>query len=600
MTTLSARIAAHSRSAFAVFALSLFAPAHAATLTVVHSFGGTDGYVPYGGVVQGTDGNFYGTTQYGGANSCGTQGCGTIFKLTPGGTLTTLHSFNNSDGRAPLAALVQATDGNFYGTAPFGGAHDAGTVYRITPAGAFTLLHSFAEVVSFENADGSTPTSPLVQGADGNLYGTTEVAALGGGTIFRITPAGQLTTLHKFVYEEGELPLGGVIFGKDGQLYGVNVYYGPNGGGTVFRFNPATSQYNILYAFSGGSDGGTPVGGLIQGADGNLYGTTRDGGATNQGTVFKLTPAGVLTTLHSFSGGSDGIGPNASLLQATDGALYGSTSFGGAGGGTLFRVTTSGQYTVLHRFEGGGSDGAYPGFGALIQGRTDGALYGATPYGGVFGQGIVFTLPGPSIPPAWISPPTPANSMLFNLTITRPFSIALRAADADALDTVHITASAKPAGSVLTPFDGNPANATFQWTPGFGQAGDYTVTFTAKDVGAPLSAAPPRTIRLHVQKRATSIVAKPAVLQVSSAEVHLHTIAVLSASDPSAPLGGKVVRFSTTKGDLICTATTSSNGTASCQGIQKLVPAVLSFGYVASFAGDGAYVGSSQYGYLIH
>ena len=583
--------------AFAI--LACCAPAHAAApvFTVIHSFNGDDGYVPYSALVQGSDGNFYGTTNNGGPNVCGGQHCGTVFKVTPGGAFTMLHAFNGADGRTPLAGLVQGKDGNFYGTTAFGGANDTGAIFKITANGVFTLLHSFAPDVSFQNEDGEDPVSGLVVGADGNLYGTTEIGAYGGGTIFRITPSGTLTTLHRFLFEEGELPAGGVIFGADGKLYGACVFYGPNGGGTIFRFDPVTTQLSILYAFSGGNDGGSPVGGVIQGTDGNLYGTTRDGGATNQGTVFKLA-GGVLTTLHTFSGPPDGIGPDASLLQANDGALYGSTMFGGAGGGTLFRVTTGGQYSVMHTFQGGADDGAYPAFGALIQSRTDGALYATAQYGGAFSQGVVYKITIPNVAPQWISPPTPLDNAVFNLTATRPFSIALRAGDVDALDTVHIAATSKPSAAVVTSFDGNPGNATFQWTPA--QAGDFVAIFQAADVGAPLPASPLRTIRLHVVKRATSIVAQPAIVEVATASVHLHAIADLSASDPVAPLAGKLVRFTTTDGKLICASTTDNTGRASCTGVPALIATVASRGYIATFAGDSAYQGSSQYGYLIH
>ena len=266
-------------------ATAIAAPAQ--TFTTLHIFDGTDGEYPAAGLVQGTDGNFYGTTGYGGATTC-TYGCGTIFKITPAGTLTTLHSFDYTDGEYPLGVgLVQATDGNFYGTTYSGAAYGYGTVFKITPASALTTLHSF------DSTDGADPEAGLVQGTDGSFYGTTYFGgAYNYGTIFKITPAGTLTTLHSFDYTDGEYPLGG---------------------------------------------------GLVQATDGNFYGTTSEV-ANGYGTVFKITPTGTLTTLHSFHV-TDGAYPEA-LVQATDGNFYGTTSFGGTAGnctpggcGTVFKIS---------------------------------------------------------------------------------------------------------------------------------------------------------------------------------------------------------------------------------------------------------------------
>ena len=190
--------------------------------------------------------------------------------------LTTLHLFSWSDGANPEAGLVQGIDGSFYGTTNLGGASDAGTVFKITPAGTLTTLHSF----SGSDAYGKNPFAGLVQGTDGNFYGTTERGGTSRyGTVFWITTAGALTTLHSFNY----------------------------------------------------SDGANPHAGLVQGADGSFYGTTITGGAYYRGTVFKITPAGALTTLHSFSW-SDGADPIAGIVQATDGSFYGTTASGGACG----------------------------------------------------------------------------------------------------------------------------------------------------------------------------------------------------------------------------------------------------------------------------
>ena len=326
-------------------ATAIAAPAQ--TFTTLHIFDGTDGEYPAAGLVQGTDGNFYGTTGYGGATTC-TYGCGTIFKITPAGTLTTLHSFDYTDGEYPLGVgLVQATDGNFYGTTYSGAAYGYGTVFKITPASALTTLHSF------DSTDGADPEAGLVQGTDGSFYGTTYFGgAYNYGTIFKITPAGTLTTLHSFDYTDGEYPLGG---------------------------------------------------GLVQATDGNFYGTTSEG-ANGYGTVFKITPTGTLTTLHSFHV-TDGAYPEA-LVQATDGNFYGTTSFGGTAGnctpggcGTVFKITPGGTLTTLHNFANTTTEGAVPGAG-LVQ-ATDGNFYGTTADGGAYADGTVFSLS------VGLSPPFP-------------------------------------------------------------------------------------------------------------------------------------------------------------------------------------------------
>jgi uncharacterized protein (TIGR03437 family) len=333
------------------------------TLTTLYNFCSQtncpDGSDLYAGLVQGTDGNFYGTTSAGGRDvSCnGKSGCGTIFKINSSGTLTTLYTFCPAspctDGATPYGALVQGIDGNFYGTTEYGGIMGSGglsgfgTIFKITPSGTLTTLHSFV------GTDGANPYAALVQGADGNFYGTT--SADGGsvyGTVFKITPSGTLTTLHSFVETDGRSPQSGLVQGTDGNFYGTTLYGGAQGScraatlcGTVFKITP-TGTFTSLYSFcseSGCPDGADPYTRLIQGTDGNFYGTTESGGANGDGTIFKITPGGTLTTLYSFcsqAGCADGSEPYAVLIQATDGNLYGTTYEGGTNNdGTVFRLT---------------------------------------------------------------------------------------------------------------------------------------------------------------------------------------------------------------------------------------------------------------------
>ena len=398
----------------------------AQTFTKLFNFDTTNGYEPIAGLVQGADGDFYGTTPYGGANpqtSC--SGCaGTVFKINPNGTLTTLYNFCSqsgcADGEGPYAGLVQGTDGNFYGTTEGGGATAAGgisgggTVFKITPDGTLTTLYKFCSQSGC--TDGSIPMTALVLAANGDFYGTTagggadlSGAPNGGGTVFKITPDGALTTLYSFCSRSGctdGTDPHGLVLAANGDFYGTTGGGGANGNhGTVFKIN-ASGALTTLYSFcslSDCTDGDSPYAGLVQATNGDFYGTTYSGGATNNGTVFKIAPSGTLTTLYSFCTEGvypecpDGAWPNAALVQASDGRFYGTTPTGGANQvyGTAFRISLTGAFTTLHsfcsRFEC--ADGASPQAG-VVQG-TNGDFYGTTLGGGglgLYGDGTVFNL----------------------------------------------------------------------------------------------------------------------------------------------------------------------------------------------------------------
>jgi uncharacterized repeat protein (TIGR03803 family) len=334
------------------------------------------GVAPYASLIQGTDGNLYGTTVQGGAGG----GYGTIFKIgTTGSTLTTLHTFFLSDGAYPYAGLIQGTDGNLYGTTYGGGANGSGTVFKINTSGStFTTLYSFGP---YPHSDGANPYAGLIQGADGYLYGTTTYGGASSyGAIFRVDTNGStFTTLHSFAVSDGTNPVADLIQGTDGYLYGTTLAGGASGSGTIFKIDTNGSTLTTLHSFAG-SDGYDARAGLIQGRDGYLYGTTYKGGANDYGTIFKIDTTGsTLTTLHDFAS-SDGANPNAGLIQGADGYLYGTTVYGGTNNyGTTFKIDTTGStFTVLHNFAG--SDGALP-YAGLIQG-TDGDLYGTTYQGG--------------------------------------------------------------------------------------------------------------------------------------------------------------------------------------------------------------------------
>lgn len=391
-----------------IFGVTLFcalaaATSTAQTLNTLYSFctqaNCADGAAPSSSLIQASDGSLYGTTTEGGA-----QQQGTVFRVTTAGVLTILYSFCSqsgcADGGSPNASLVQATDGNFYGTTLFGGDFThcnfgCGTVFRITPGGTLTTLHSF------NGSDGESPFAGLVQGTDGNLYGTTggNAAHYDRGTVFKITTGGSLTTIYSFSqtgFTNGSYPTAGLVQATDGNFYGTTGSGGVNGGGTVFSITSAGSLTTI-YSFcaqSGCTDGYEPYSGLVQGTDGNFYGTTLSGGTNGDGTVFRITSGGFLTTLHSFNHTTDGAHPVAALLQATDGNLYGTNNpVGGVTNcsldcGTVFRITPGGAFNTIHTFNL--TDGAFP-HGGLVQ-ATDGSLYGTTIFGGANSEGTVFRL----------------------------------------------------------------------------------------------------------------------------------------------------------------------------------------------------------------
>lgn len=337
---------------------------------------GSDGDSPHGPLVQGFDGNFYGTTQFGGTNDRGT-----IFNITASGIETALYSFP-AGGPSPQHGLILGTDGNFYGITIPNNTPSGGTVFKVTPSGDLTTIYTFCPQTNC----GGQPSSPvgLVEGFDGNFYGTTSGG--GGspnnyGTIFKLAPDGTLTTLYNFCSQpqcaDGYGLATGLVQGWDGDFYGTTLLGGssgsgecPAGCGTIFKITPA-GAFTILHVFcevTNCPDGAGVHEELIQATDGNFYGTTEIYGGNNSGTAFKVTPQGTFTTIYTFCSRpncTDGHNPNAGLVQATDGNFY------GVGGETVFKLAPSGTLTAIHNLRGNEvRNGMFE--------ATNGTLYGTT------------------------------------------------------------------------------------------------------------------------------------------------------------------------------------------------------------------------------
>jgi len=366
---------------------------------VIYTFqDSTDGAEPHAGLIKDAEGNLYGTTFSGGAG--GFSGNGTVFKLAPDGTKTTLYSFTGgTDGNYPGAPLIMDKSGNLYGTTQQGGdaecnMNGCGVVFEVSQGGTETVLYTFTG-----EDDGGQPFGALLPDGKGGFYGTTAGAGADRwGVVFDLSSGGTETVLHAFAGgSDGAQPESALIADKSGNLYGTTKLGGGactgSGCGTIYEITAAGKE-SVLYAFTGKADGANPVAGLMRDKAGNLYGTTEFGGdlngcsGTGCGTVFELSSGGEMSVLYTFTGGDDGGQPVANVIGDAKGDLYGTTLFGGAGGfGVVFEVTPDGKEHVLHTFTDG-DDGAYP-WGALLKVTKDkfvstAAGGGATDFGTVF------------------------------------------------------------------------------------------------------------------------------------------------------------------------------------------------------------------------
>jgi uncharacterized repeat protein (TIGR03803 family) len=370
-------------------ALMAVPSAGAASFQVLHAFSSNSS--PTAPVVQGNDGAFYGTTLYGGV-----PGYGTVFRVTDNGLFTNLVVFNFSNGAHPFAGLTLGPDGALYGTTATGGPLGAGTVFRLTTDGEFTTIGAFA----IQNGQGPRG---LTLGSNGFLYGTTVAGGVytnqngfGYGTVFRIATNGFLSSLASFAGTNGWSPAGNLVEGDDGAFHGTTRFGGsytnnsPNGSGTVFKVT-TNGVLTSLVSFAG-TNGSRPFSGLAKARDGAFYGTAA-GGTAGWGTVYRVTSSGQLTVLVNFDRDFTGVYPGAGLVEGDDGALYGTTTQGTFSpdtfGGTIFRVTTNGELSAVYSFAE--ADGRWPA-ASLIQ-ASNGAFYGTCEYGGSLANGgTVFRL----------------------------------------------------------------------------------------------------------------------------------------------------------------------------------------------------------------
>lgn len=395
--------------ALATFAVTLKAQATGPVETVLYSFGTAtnDGNSPRAALIEGSDGYLYGTTMFGGTHSNGT-----IFKIAADGSgYQVLHNFAGgvSDGSLPAAALFLASDGNLYGTTAAGGQYDQGVLFEIsTNGGSFSVLHSFGATAT----DGEAPYAGLIEATDGNLYGVTGAGgAYGGGAIFRIAPGGsgyQVVRSLEASASDATAPVAPLYQAPDGYLYGTAERGGASGQGAVFKILPNGANYQVIHSFAGGTtDGASPVAPVVEAADGALYGTAVYGGTnatgdnTGNGVIYKIDPDGSSYSVVQYLSSADGINPEAGLIPAPDGYLYSTTqgSSGGATYGLIYRIPVGGgSFTDEYSFAGEPSDGSDPVAGLYFS--SNGTLYGTTAGAGANNEGIVYSLQVPGLAPA--------------------------------------------------------------------------------------------------------------------------------------------------------------------------------------------------------
>lgn len=378
----------------ALLALAPIAPAQ--TFTDLYNFmRSQNGGNPWATPIRDAAGNLYGTTYAGGTfdqtGICNYSGCGVVYKFDTAGNETPLYAFNGApDGQALVGGVVADASGNLYGTTAYGGVNGYGTVFMINASGVEKILQSFTG-----GADGGVPNAGLSIDSNGNLFGTTFAGGSSGlGTVFEVTAAGQFSTLYTFPDNaHGSHPNAAMTLGTDGNLYGTTQYGGTSNRGTIFEFELSTAGETVLHSFSGMPDGAYPQAQLaFHGSD--LYGTTTEGGASNNGTVFRLNAAHSESVIHNFGGMPDGSYPTAGVVIDRAGNIYGTTFHGGSNGtpgaGTVYKIDTAGNETLLYSFEGS-FDGQGPGSGLVLNPAAT-TVSGTTEAGGFDCCGDIYSI----------------------------------------------------------------------------------------------------------------------------------------------------------------------------------------------------------------
>jgi uncharacterized repeat protein (TIGR03803 family) len=378
--------------AMLVFLCAGLTPSHGQSVEEILGFPNSMSAGAYGTLTQGRNGSLYGTTDGQGSTQ---NPNGTIFTVDTDGSMpTSLFSFDGANGQEPFYGMTLALDGNYYGTTIGGGASNSGVLFKISPSGTYSLLYQFTG-----GADGAYPVGPPVQGSDGNLYGVTDLGSGTDGTVYKYTlSTGTFSTIFSLNPDgsQGNGPLAQLTQAADGSLYGTTIVGGASNCGTIFRVTTAGVLLSV-YSFPCGLGGYSPQAPLYEASDGNLYGTTVLGGKVDSsgdckqgcGTVFKISH-GVVSVIYRFSGfPNDGGLTTAGLVEGTDGNLYGATVRGGTHDfGTLYQISTSGQYRLLYSFVD--AVGKYP--AASLMQHTNGTFYGTTTSGGQDADGAIYSL----------------------------------------------------------------------------------------------------------------------------------------------------------------------------------------------------------------
>ena len=577
--------------------------------SLLYSFNGASGRNPSGGVIQASDGNFYAAVNTGGANNEGA-----IVQITPAGVASTIYSFcaqtNCMDGSSP-EGLIEGPDGNFYGTTGSGGTATGsgqGVAYKVTPGGVETVLHVFCSTDSVTCADGEGPASALALGADGNLYGTTvshgvNGTAIEGGTLFQLTPSGTLTVIYSFCAlancADGNEPYGAPVQGADGNFYGTTVGGGAKRDGVIYQITPA-GVLTVLHSFcvvSGCPDAYDTNNQLVEGPSSTFYGDGFQGGSYGNGSLYSITTAGAFTTLYSFCAASsstcsDGSGPAGGVILGSDGNLYGSTTSGGADtDGVAFQATTAGSVNTIYNFASVEPDAVEP-FGPMLQ-DSNGSFEGTSMGGGTGSAGAVYSLVGS---PALAAPvQLSLSSSTISLTQSATLSWSVSNAFSDSMEQCYafVQGGATGAGT-WTGVQHGTLNAgvysgSASITPTAG--GTYTYALTCGGVESGFA-----TLSVTGGKTATTTMLSAGATPILSGATETLTITVAASQPDSAVQHGVPQPTGTVsliyEGRVVDTATLS--GGAAMMNITTTNYAAGSYPITASYAGDSNYLASTS------